>query len=232
MQKTIIIAEAGVNHCGRVNEAKELAIAASSTGADAVKFQLFTERSRPKVRQWILQPDEWREVVKAATIPVFWSVFDFEGVDQAKDLGAILIKLSIVERRNSRLIAKINESGFDYKFVSVDLQGQYNSDELSDWEKLYCPNKGWSGIYPTHQKDIEWELFQKAAQETGMGYSCHAPTHDFRDCVLAAAFGAKVIERHFMINRECPDAKVSIEPAEFTTMVKLIRGLEDAKSAE
>lgn len=220
-----IIAECGINHNGDVEKARKLVFAAKKAGADAVKFQLFTDRARPQGKKFILSEKEWGTVMgegREISLPAFFSVFDFESIDLAKRLGAKWVKLSFVERRNSRLIERCCFK-FERKFVSVDLYGQYNSGELKNWEKLYCPNNGWSGFYPTKDENIEWERYQEQAKETGLGWSDHC--QGWAEAVMCAVMGAKVIEKHFKIDDDCPDAVCSLGPERFKLMVDSIRRL-------
>jgi len=220
-RKVTIIAEAGINHNGDKYQAMDMVVEAKKAGADAIKFQLFTERARPRGKKFILSEAKWKEVMDVAIsekIECFWSVFDFESVAMAKRLGAKWVKLAFVERRNLELIQKCDAAGFERKFVSVDLQGQY--PKCFGWEYLYCPNNGWSGYYPTNLDQIEWEEYSYFAGKNSMGYSCHS--EDFYPCIVAASLGASVIEKHFKINNSCPDSDCSLNPAEFKTMVSLI----------
>jgi len=223
-KKITIIAEAGINHNGNIHDAISLAGAAKNAGADAVKFQLFTKRARPKGGRYIFQKENWQRLLDAIEnkIRVFWSVFDFESVDLAKELGATWVKLSLVERRNLQLIERCEKAGFERKIMSVDLWGQY--PKRPGWEYLYCPNNGWSGYYPTEFEHIEWQRYAQIAKETGMGWSCHC--EGFYESVIAATFGAKIIEKHFQLPGSCPDAKVSVEPRQFRLMVDMIRQAE------
>ena len=223
-----IIAECGINHGGDLVNAHNMVMAAKEAGADAAKFQLFTDQARPKGKKFILDEAAWRVVMdtgREVGLPVFFSVFDFESVDLAKRLGARWVKLSFVERRNFPLIERCQEAGFGRKFVSVDLYDQYDGASFKEWgwEKLYCPNNGWSGFYPTKDNNIEWERYQGLAREMGMGWSDHC--EGWTEAVVCAVSGAKVIEKHFKIDNDCPDAGCSTGPERFKLMVQMIREL-------
>ena len=222
---TTIVAECGIEHNGDIHRAKNLVLQAKDAGADLIKFQLFTGEARPRGKKYIFSEKHWREIKAIDSDKIFWSVFDFESVYMAKEFGASVIKLSFVERRNSNLISRINKVGFAKKIISIDLWGQYNDEELADWIKLYCPNNGWSGYYPTLPEHIEWEKYVSMASKSGLGWSCHCS--DFMTAVLAAGFGAATIEKHFKIDEKGPDSKIAILPDEFATMVKLIRTIDD-----
>lgn len=230
MTTTTIIAECGINHAGDLRHAIELCGEAKRAGADAVKFQLFTKQARPKGEKYIFQLGDWIQIMnagEAADIPVFFSVFDFESVKRAKNLGAKWVKLSFVERRNSRLIAACNEAGFERKFVSVDAWGQYSQTELDGWEKLYCANNGWSGYYPTKCTDIEWERVAELFLRDGVlaGWSDHC--QGWTEAVQMVALGARIVEKHFKIDDDCPDAECSLSPCDFKLMVAAIRWIDD-----
>ncbi len=119
-----IIAECGINHKGCKYNAMSLVRTAKEAGADAAKFQLFTDRARPKGKKYILPEEAWREIMntgKENDIPVFFSVFDFESVRLARRLEAKWVKLSFVERRNSRLNREWNGTEeFERKIGSVE----------------------------------------------------------------------------------------------------------------
>lgn len=223
--KTTIVAEAGINHVGVVENAVALVVAAKKAGADAVKFQLFNALSRPFATQYILTSQQWENIVIEAArqeIRIFWSVFDQKSVMLAKSLKAQWIKLSFVECRNSRLIKACNREGFERKFMSIGLYGQ--NEQPTGWEYLYCPNNGWSGYYPTIGDHIEWGFYAKKAKEFGLGFSCHC--QDLSPCVLAASLGAKIIEKHLKLENVAyaqPDDVVALTPGQFATMVKFIR---------
>jgi len=225
MNQFTIIAECGINHNGSVNRAVEMVQKAKEAGADAAKFQLFTERARPRGKEFILSPDAWG-LVKAEGdrlgIPVFWSVFDFESVDLARSLGAKWVKLSFVERRNSRLIARCNEVGFERKFVSVDLYHQYSEEDLTGWERLYCPNNGWSGFYPTVDSQVEWAEYADAIRRGKIhGWSDHMV--GWQGAAISTALGVLIVEKHFMVDEDCPDAECSLDHQEFALMVRMCR---------
>ena len=54
MSKTFIIAEAGINHCGSIKQAKKLIIEAKRSGADAVKFQSYNTEKLVKETQELM----------------------------------------------------------------------------------------------------------------------------------------------------------------------------------
>lgn len=235
VNKPLLIAEAGISHMGRPELAGELCVEAQEAGADAVKFQLFTSFSRPFGKEFILKDTVWGGIVNRYSVPdfkVFFSVFDFESLELAKDIST-WIKLSFISKQNKTLIDKVNRANFERKFISLDLYGQYEKEALRDWEKLYCPNTGWKASYPTPLEEIEFKRYGHANRlNYGLGYSCHGK--DFRNCLIAASLGAPVIEKHFKLEEDdySPDEACSITPTEFKEMKEIINLMPDLSGEE
>jgi len=84
--------------------------------------------------------------------------------------------------------------------------------------------------YPTPYEDVNLRAMKTIADEFGVpvGYSDH--TNGIEVPIAAVAMGAKVIEKHFTLDRnmEGPDHKASLEPDELCQMVKSIRNVEMA----
>ena len=90
---------------------------------------------------------------------------------------------------------------------------------------LHCTSN-----YPTKMSDVNLRAMQTLADATGMpiGYSDH--TQGISVCSAAVALGARVLEKHFTLDRsmEGPDHKASLEPGELTELVKQVRDIEQA----
>jgi N,N'-diacetyllegionaminate synthase len=84
--------------------------------------------------------------------------------------------------------------------------------------------------YPTPYTDVNLRAMQTMALQFGVtvGYSDH--TDGIEVPVAAVALGARVIEKHFTLDRnmEGPDHKASLEPADLAAMVRSIRHIEQA----
>ena len=82
--------------------------------------------------------------------------------------------------------------------------------------------------YPTPINDVNLNVLKafKKKFKTDVGYSDH--TLGIEVSIAAVALGAKIIEKHFTLNKNMsgPDHKVSLNPIEFSTMVKSIRNIE------
>ena len=133
--KCFIIAEAGVNHNGSIQIAKDLIDAAKDAGADAVKFQTFktdsiVTKSAPKaeyqkksskdpsqyemIKKLELSPDEFRELSAYADnkgIMFLSSPFDEESIDLLDEIGVPAFKLGSGEITNLPLIKYLVTKG-------------------------------------------------------------------------------------------------------------------------
>ena len=82
--------------------------------------------------------------------------------------------------------------------------------------------------YPTKIKDVNLRAFEELKNKFGLklGYSDHTTSQEVP--IIAVALGARVIEKHFTINKNFsgPDHKASFNPDEFKTLVKNIRNIE------
>ncbi|MBH0328291.1 hypothetical protein ABH14_00500 [Brevibacillus brevis] len=137
MTKTFIIAEAGVNHNGSLEMAKELVYCAAKAGADAVKFQTFRAKSIiskhaekadyqkrttgveesqlemvQKLELSLEMHQELVETCKQCNIKFLSTPFDLESVDLlAEEIGVDLLKLPSGEITNAPLLLKAALTG-------------------------------------------------------------------------------------------------------------------------
>lgn len=256
MSDVFVIAEAGVNHNGSIFLAKQLIDAASAAGADAVKFQTFRadrlvckaakkadyqmETSNRKETQYeMLQKLELtqqmhRELIEYCNkkeIMFLSSPFDIESVLFLAELGIQIYKIpsgEITDLPYLREIAKLRKR----VFIST---GMSNMNEVKAAVSV-LKNNGTDDItllqcntqYPTPMSDVNLLAMVKMREETGLavGYSDH--TQGIEVPIAAVALGAKVIEKHFTLdkNMEGPDHKASLEPYELKQMVVGIRKIE------
>lgn len=255
-----IIAEAGVNHNGSIELAKKLIDAAVNAGADAVKFQTFrTEniicKDAPKVeyqkRNTTGQESQF-EMVKKLELSVedhhelihycnekgisFLSTpFDLESIDLLNDLEMEIFKISSGEITN---LPYLKHVGGLNKTIILST-GMSNLKEIEDAlsiltqantkkEKIYvlqCNTE-----YPTPFEDINLNamLTIRDTFKVKVGFSDHSLGIEVP--IAAVAMGAKVIEKHFTLDKEMegPDHKASLEPKELAMMVQAIRNIEIA----
>lgn len=257
MQKSVfIIAEAGVNHNGDINNAKRLIIEAKKAGADAVKFQTFkaekviskyaqkaeyqknttgqNESQLDMVRKLELSYEEFVELKAYCDelgIMFMSTPFDMDSIDFLCELGISIFKVPSGEITNLPYLIKIAKLS---RRVIMST-GMSNLDEIKHAIDILHKH-GADEItilhcnteYPTPYKDVNLSAMLNLKDElhTEVGYSDH--TIGIEIAVAAVALGARVIEKHFTLdnNMEGPDHKTSLEPNELGAMVRAIRNVE------
>ena len=260
MGKIFIIAEAGVNHNGDLGIAKRLIDAAAKAGADAVKFQTFRaermiSRYAPKAeyQNRTTRKDESQlEMVKRLELDArahgelirhcrkrkiaFLSTpFDLDGIGLLHKLGLAIFKIPSGEITNLPYLRKIGGLGKRIILSTGMADLGEIEDALDALVKAGTPKRNITALhcnteYPTPMEDVNLRamLTMKEAFKIEVGYSDH--TLGIEVPVAAAALGAKVIEKHFTLDRTMkgPDHKASLNPDELKTMVKAIRNIEKA----
>ena len=258
MKRTIIIAEAGVNHNGELETAKKMVRAAAEAGADIVKFQTGKpensisvyaqkadyqqettgkEESQLDMCKQLMLPDEdypaLVESCKQNGIQFLSTPFDLESVDFLASMGVETWKIPSGEITNLPLLLHIAKRGqpvilssgmstFEEVQKAVELLNQNGAGEIT---VLQCNTE-----YPTPYEDANIRVMQTLGEKLGVrtGYSDH--TKGIEVPIAAVALGAKIIEKHFTLDRSMPgpDQAASIEPDELKAMVKAIRHIEQA----
>ena len=256
--KTLIIAEAGVNHNGNFEIAKQLVDKAVEAGADIVKFQTckaenvisrYADKAEYQkvttgeadsqlemVRKLMLTYEEYgklKEYCDEKGITFLSTAFDLPSVDYLHSIGMKLWKIPSGEITNLPLLIKI-ASLHEPIIMST---GMSELSEVADAVKVLIEN-GASDItllhctteYPAPYEDVNLKAIEtmRDAFDLPVGYSDH--TKGLEIPVAAVARGACVIEKHFTLDRnmEGPDHKASIEPDELKQMVSMIRHVEVA----
>ncbi|EKQ51121.1 MULTISPECIES: N-acetylneuraminate synthase [unclassified Clostridium] len=252
-----IIAEAGVNHNGNINVAKKLVDAAYEAGVDAIKFQTFkTENLVTKnahkaeyqkrttgngnqyemLKKLELSYDDHIEIKNYCSekgILFISTPFDFESVDLLKKLDIPLYKISSGDLTNIPLlkyVGKLNKS----MIISTGMSDLGEVEDAIESIKETGNNKisllHCTSNYPTDYEDVNLNamITLKNAFKLPVGYSDH--TIGIEVSVAAAVMGAKIIEKHFTLDKsmEGPDHKASLNPEELKQMVRSIRHVEKA----
>ena len=256
--KTLIIAEAGVNHNGDFELAKKLIDKAVEGGADIVKFQTckaenvisrYADKAEYQkvttgeadsqlemVRKLMLTYEEYgklKEYCDEKGIEFLSTAFDLPSVDYLHSSGMRRWKIPSGEITNLPLlikIAKLHEP-------IIMSTGMSELSEVANAVKVLKEN-GAQDItllhctteYPAPYEDVNLKAMDTMREAFGLpvGYSDH--TKGLEIPVAAVAMGACVIEKHFTLDRnmEGPDHKASIEPDELKSMVDQIRHVEVA----
>lgn len=255
INKTFIIAEAGVNHNGSVELAKKLIDVAKDCGCDAVKFQTFIaknvvskfakkaqyqientnndESQLAMIKKLELSFADFSELKKYCDkkdILFLSTPFDLESIDFLADLKMPIFKIPSGEITNLPYLRKINS----LKTKVILSTGMANLEEIeialkilkdSDVSILHANTQ-----YPTPAEDVNLLAINtiKNKFKVNVGYSDH--TLGIEIAIASVAIGAKIIEKHFTLDKNMagPDHIASLDPSELKAMVLAIRNIEKA----
>jgi N-acetylneuraminate synthase len=253
---TFIIAEAGVNHNGSIEKAKKLIDAAVEAGVDAVKFQTFNTdklvtKNAPKAnyQNETTDKDESQynmlkklelskknhnillEYCSEKNIKFMSTPFSFDTVDLLEEIGIDIYKIGSSDTNNLPLLKYIASKDKPI-ILSTGMSNLTEVSEAVDTIKktgnnnlvlLHCVSN-----YPAEYENINLKVMNtmRKAFDLIVGYSDH--TLGIEVPIAAVAMGAKVIEKHFTLdkNMEGPDHKASLNPEELKQMVSSIRNIE------
>lgn len=262
MEKVLIIAEAGVNHNGDIGKALKLVELASYAGADYIKFQTFkTELNISKkakkakyqekntglnesqfqmVKKLELSFDDFvliEKKCKDLNIGFMSTGFDIPSLNFLNTFSPEYYKIPSGELTNKPYLEYLGKLA---KKIILST-GMADLDEIKqaifilekvgvDKKKiivLHCNTE-----YPTPFNDVNLLAMLQIKKEIGVeiGYSDH--TLGIEVPIAAVALGAKIIEKHFTLDRSLPgpDHLASLEPDELKAMVNGIRNIELAIS--
>jgi N-acetylneuraminate synthase len=243
-----IIAEAGINHNGDFSTAKKLCIEAKKIGCDSIKFQkrnidvVYSKSflNEPRESPWgntqrdqklglELSIDEFIEIsefCKEIKIDFSASAWDFESLDFIESLAPKYHKVASAFITNTNFLKKIAR----YRrptFVSTGMCELKDVDSAVDiFKSENCPFVLMHSVstYPTKIENLNLNLikFYQERYKVVAGYSGHES--GVSTTLFAAAFGAKVIERHFTLDRSMygSDQAASLE---LEGMQRLVTGL-------
>tara|TARA_B100000315_G_scaffold260105_1_gene319302 strand:+ start:3208 stop:4209 length:1002 start_codon:yes stop_codon:yes gene_type:complete len=241
-KKIFIIAEAGVNHNGKINLAKKLVSKAKWAGADAVKFQTYDYKlnynvkyTNPKTISWAKKLTlseknliKLKKYCEKKKIEFMSTAFDIKSADFLNKIGMKKFKISSSGIFNIPLVKFISKLEKPI-FLSTgmckinDIQFSIKNLKKKKLCLLYCVS-----LYPSKYSDFDLTKITslRKAFDVPVGFSDHSPGIDL--AIASVGFGAKVIEKHIMLDKKIiyPDSKVSIIPKEFKKMVCSIRNLE------
>lgn len=258
MRKTLIIAEAGVNHNGSLQLAKQLAQRAKQAGADIVKFQTFkaenlvtknaqkaayqidnTQKSDSQMRMLkalelsFADFEKLRDYCISIGIQFLSTPFDEESIVFLDKLGMEFWKIPSGEITNYPYLRQLAKT----KKTVILSTGMSTLEEIQEAVAL-LKRYGTTDIsllhcnteYPTPFADVNLSAMERIAKAMGLpvGYSDH--TEGIEVPIAAVAMGATIIEKHFTLDKtmEGPDHKASLSPEELTAMVSAIRNIEQA----
>lgn len=253
---SFIIAEIGINHNGSMDIARRLIDLAAEAGADCAKFQMrhmaglylndgdASDSSEDLGAQYTLEvlargtltDDEMIECFehcRARGIIPLCSPWDLESVAVLAAYGIDGYKIASADMTNHDLLRAVASTGKPM-LVSTGMSTEQEIIEtatlLKSWGAsfalLHC-----NSTYPAPFKDVNLRYMDRLRDLGGgrpVGYSGHE--RGYVVAVAAVARGAKIIEKHFTLDRTMlgNDHRVSLELGEFNAMVEAIRQVEES----
>ena len=254
-----IIAELSANHNGSLETAIETIKAAKRAGADCIKLQTYTADTltiNSKKKDFIVKsgsiwdgktyyelyqeaftPWEWHkqlfEVAAEEGLVCFSSPFDETAVDLLESLDTPAYKIASFEITDIPLIEYVASKGkpiiistgiadLEDIVLAIETCKKFGNEQIA---LLKCTSS-----YPAPINESNLIMIKELAERFNVisGLSDH--TIGLTVPIVATAFGAKIIEKHFIIDRSIggPDASFSMNEIEFKEMVKVIREAESA----
>ena len=253
-----IIAEAGVNHNGSLEMAKEMARVAKACGADIVKYQTavpelvvskFAEKAEYQkqttdaaesqlemIRKLHFSFDAHRELKEycdSIGIQYLSAAFDIPSVRFLGTLNLPLLKIPSGEITNLPYLEEVAKLHTPVLLST----GMSNLNEITDalavLDEGGCPEATvlhCNTQYPTPYEDANLTAMLELFEQFGLpvGLSDHTPGWECD--VAATVLGAQVIEKHFTLDKSLPgpDQQASLDPTEFAAMVQAVRHVEVA----
>jgi N,N'-diacetyllegionaminate synthase len=226
-----IIAEAGVNHNGSVNLAKQLIEVASNSGADAVKFQTFkaenlvskntqkaeyqkrttnaSESQFDMIKKLELDVDAHKGLInycQEKNIMFLSTPFDHDSIDLLSSLGLQIFKIPSGEITNLPYLRYIGSLGKQVVLSS----GMSNLQEIEEALTILI-SAGTSKenitvlhtntMYPTPMEDVNLNAMLTIQQEFAVAVGLSDHTLGIEVDIAAVAMGASIIEKHFTLDK-------------------------------
>jgi len=258
-QPVFIVAELSANHLQNFDLAVKTIKAVKESGADAIKIQtekpetltidcdndyfrikggtLWDGKTLYELYSQTWMPWEWQPKLKKIALDlnlIFFSTpYDKTAVDFLEQLDVPAYKIASFEITDIPLIEYIASKR---KPILIST-GIANLNEIEEAINA-CKRMGneqiailkCASVYPAPLEELNLKTITDLEErfDVVVGLSDHS--RELSVPLVAVALGAKIIERHFILNRKLggPDCEFSIEPEEFKTMVKEIKNVEKA----
>lgn len=254
-----IIAELSANHNGSLDVAIETIRAAKRAGANAIKLQTYTadtltlnvrnddfkisggtlwdDRYLYDLYKEAYTPWEWHQalfdVAKEDGLICFSSPFDKTAVDFLENLGVPAYKIASFEITDIPLIEYVASKGkpiiistgiaeLDDIHLALDACKRMGNSDIA---LLKCTSS-----YPAPVDEANMIMVKDLAESFGVVAGLSDHTLGSTVPIVATVLGAKIIEKHFILNHDIggPDAEFSMDELEFTAMVNAVRDAEKA----
>jgi len=232
--KTLIIAEAGVNHNGDMELAKQLVEVAASAGADLVKFQTFsaerlatqiapkadyqtrtTDQAQSQLamlRQLELSPAMHQTLIahcQTRGIGFFSTGFDILSLDYLASLGAERFKVPSGEITNLPYLRHIG--GFGKPLILStgmatlsEIEAALDALEIAGTPRSQITVLHCNTEYPTPMQDVNLLAMTRIRDAFGVAVGYSDHTAGTEVPIAAVALGATVIEKHLTLDRNLP----------------------------
>lgn len=254
-----IIAELSANHNGSLDIAIETIRAAKRAGANAIKLQTYTadtltlnvrnddfkisggtlwdDRYLYDLYKEAYTPWEWHQalfdVAKEEGLICFSSPFDKSAVDFLENLDVPAYKIASFEITDIPLIEYVASKGkpiiistgiaeLDDIHLALDACTKMENFDIA---LLKCTSS-----YPTPVNEANMIMIKDLSERFGVVAGLSDHTMGSTVPIVATVLGAKIIEKHFILNHDIggPDAEFSMDEHEFTDMVNAVRDAEKA----
>jgi len=243
-ERVLIVAEIGNNHEGNFEVACRMVEAAADAGVDAVKFQtfqtrLFTSKADParfeRLSKFELTQDQFAQLARRARdrgLIFFSTPLDLVS---AKFLEPLVDVFKIASGDNDflPLIQQVAATGKPL-IISTGLADLAHLHQIAEFAReagadgrlafLHC-----LCAYPAPPAEVNLRAIPMLAAELGcpIGWSDH--TMGFEASLAATALGARIIEKHFTLDKNFSafrDHQLSADPAEMRVIVNGVRAIE------
>ncbi|MCK6640139.1 MAG: N-acetylneuraminate synthase [Bacteroidia bacterium] len=250
-----IIAEAGVNHGGNMDVARQLIDIAAESGADAVKFQAFRTESlilrnvdkapyqqnttEAKESQYDMlkklelkrfQYVELKEYCAKRNILFLITPFDEDSLKELEEIGVEAYKIASTDTTNLPFLKKVAQTG---KPVFFSTGMSYMDEVKTAVEEIGRINPQLvilhcTANYPIRNDEVNLNVINTFRKEFDalIGYSDHSV--GIGAAPYAVPMGAVVLEKHFTLDKslEGPDHLASLDPVELREFVAQVRNIE------
>ena len=238
---TLIIAEIGINHMGDEDLCKKMIFSALDSGADCVKLQTVNEKE-----SYLPQTESYK-IFKGTNLSksslkrlsnfardnngfLFSTPADFSSLGLLNSIDISAYKVSSGLLTNLPLLDKMSK----YNKPIILSTGMANEEEISNALNILKKNNLSNiallhciSLYPAPFDTLNLNFINKLSKKYHLisGYSDHSEGN--LACLTAVSLGAKIIEKHFTVDRSIigADNKSSMEPKEFKEMCTKIRNI-------
>lgn len=231
---TLVIAEAGVNHNGDIEMAKQLIDAAAEAGADLVKFQTFRadrlvttsarkaayqmattaadESQHEMIRRLELTEAMHDELIahcRHRKIEFFSTAFDLQSLDYLMGLGMGRIKVPSGEITNLPYLRKVGWFGKEVVLSTGmsnlgEIEAAIDVMEKAGTSRERIVVLHCNTEYPVPMAEVNLRAMRSIGEAFGVKVGFSDHTEGIEIAIAAVALGATVIEKHFTLDRNLP----------------------------